>query len=300
MKLSEVIKAVGRGTLYRECEFDQLILFGIPYEEKKRNIAFIGGISFIPDFSKVDLAGVICTEEVKEEIKDVFQGGILVGENPKGIFLTFYNRILNKKNEEKLSHPTKIGGGSQIHKTAIIAPNNVEIGDNVTIGPFTVIEEETNIADNVVIGAHCTIGVPGFFYFEEGGKKTRVVNVGGVSIGRNAEIDSHCVVARAVFSGDTIIGENAKLDNFVFLAHDVQIGAGAIVAAGAIFGGYASVDENMFLGLQSTVVPNIKIGPDGTVSAGAVVTKNVPPNTHVSGNFAIEHSRFIRNLKGIK
>ena len=43
-----------------------------------------------------------------------------------------------------------------IHETAIIHPS-AKLGKNVSVGPFAVIDEETEIGDGCVIGAHVTI-----------------------------------------------------------------------------------------------------------------------------------------------
>ncbi|NOR44390.1 MAG: acyl-[acyl-carrier-protein]--UDP-N-acetylglucosamine O-acyltransferase, partial [Candidatus Delongbacteria bacterium] len=43
-----------------------------------------------------------------------------------------------------------------IHSTAIVS-EKAKIGNNVEIGPFTIIEDKVIIEDNCKIGAHVTI-----------------------------------------------------------------------------------------------------------------------------------------------
>ncbi len=57
------------------------------------------------------------------------------------------------------------------------------------------------------------------------------------------------------------------------------------------------IGEHFWAGLNATISNRITIGDHARVSLGAVVTKDIPSNTTVSGNFAIEHQRFLHNLK---
>ena len=41
----------------------------------------------------------------------------------------------------------------------------------------------------------------------------------------------------------------------------------------------------------------MSIGTNARANMGAVVTKNVADNESVTGNFAIEHGNFIKNMK---
>ena len=54
---------------------------------------------------------------------------------------------------------------------------------------------------------------------------------------------------------------------------------------------------NVKIGLNATILNGLEIGKDCNVSLGAVVTKNIPDGQKVTGNFAINHSDFINNLR---
>ena len=75
------------------------------------------------------------------------------------------------------------------------------------------------------------------------------------------------------------------------------IGNNVIVAAGTSFGGWVEVGDNCFFGVGCCVAPMMKVGKDVKGSIGAVITKDVPNDLQVSGNFAVEHQTYISNLK---
>ena len=55
--------------------------------------------------------------------------------------------------------------------------------------------------------------------------------------------------------------------------------------------------DNVWIGVGAIVSNRVSVGSGARVSIGAVATKNVPDGVTVSGNFAIEHHRFLENLK---
>ncbi|MFD9194888.1 sugar O-acetyltransferase [Streptomyces phaeochromogenes] len=53
-----------------------------------------------------------------------------------------------------------------------------------------------------------------------------------------------------------------------------------------------TIEANAWLGAAVTVLPGVTIGRGAVVGAGTVVTKNVPPNTLVTGPSAFERKRW--------
>ena len=58
-----------------------------------------------------------------------------------------------------------------------------------------------------------------------------------------------------------------------------------------------TIGDNVWIGVGAIVSNRVSVGTNARVSIGAVATKNVPDEMTVSGNFAIEHHRFLENLK---
>ena len=99
---------------------------------------------------------------------------------------------------------------------------------------------------------------------------------------------------------DTIIGENSKTDNNVHIAHADKIGKRVFIAASTCIAGRVEIGNDVWIGPGVTVTNGISIGDKAHISIGSVVTKSVKGGEKVTGNFAIEHAKFINYLRKIR
>ena len=136
-----------------------------------------------------------------------------------------------------------------------------------------------------------------FYYYGEGDDRKLVESTGGVVIENNVELHTGCVVEKGVMGGNTHIGCNTKLDNQVFIGHDSYVGSNCTLAGQTMLAGGVYIGNDSFAGVCSSFAPNVILGNNTKVSAGSVVTKSVPDGQHVSGNFAIEHSKLVEHIK---
>lgn len=283
--------------IIKDCEFDEGYLIGKEEKKSIRVLSFLSDKKFVKDFLQEHIDAVICTPEVYELLKKDYEGGICISHDPKSTFFSFHN-YKNQEIKQQYS-PTVIAESARIHPTAIIAEKGVHIAENVEIFPYAVVKEGTYIGSDSIVREYTVVGTPGFYYFGSGKKRTLVQSSGGVVIGENVEIHTNCVVEKGVMGGTTLIGDNTKIDHSTIIGHDTKIGGECTIAANALFAGGVKVGANTFAGVSSTAVPNVKIGANVKISAGSVITKNVEDGMHVSGNFALEHSAYIRHLKQI-
>jgi UDP-3-O-[3-hydroxymyristoyl] glucosamine N-acyltransferase len=262
----------------------------------KSTITFIGETKFIR-LIKPNVSCVICPRHAAPEISDSI--GIVISENPKRLFFELHNNLSKYPPFARERFHTAIGEDCNIHKMACIAENNVKIGNNVIIEEFVSIKENTVIGDNVIIRAGTIIGGEGFYFIREPNEKIIPVrHFGGVIIEDEAEIQQNCCIDRAYFSwDDTVVGQEAKLDNLLHIAHAIKIGKNAFIVSNASLGGNVKIGNDSWIGPGSTISNNIKIGESSRVSLGAVVARNVADNSTVSGNFAVDHTLFLRDLK---
>lgn len=281
--------------IIRDCNFEHGYLVGKPFDESIKLISYIGDTKYIEDFLKYDIAGVICTQEVADELT-LYSGGVAVTDNPKTAFFEIHNYIAAQCDGD---FDSIISEDAVIHERAIIADKNVKIGANTSIAANVIIKEGTVIGDNCIIREGCVLGSPAFYYYGEGDNRSLVQSSGGVLIGNNVELHTTCIVEKGVMFGNTIIGDNTKIDNGVIVGHDTQIGRNCTVAGNALFAGSVIVEQNSFIGVSVAISPGVRLGHNVKVSSGAIVTKNVPEETHVSGNFAIEHDKYVKHIKAI-
>lgn len=300
MRLSEIIRQCDpEAIVLKDCDFDNCYLIGKHRNVESEVISFINSPKYVEPASVLNIGGFICTGEVAEGLKQCnYLGGICVSPNPKSTFFKVHNYIATHKNENNDS-ASCIAKSAQIHPTAMIADKNVIIGEDVKIGANVVIKENTYIGKSSIVREGTIIGTPAFYYYGEENERTLVLSTGGVHIEDNVEIHCNCSIEKGVMGGNTYIGANTKIDNKALIGHDSKIGKNCTIAADATFAGGVQVGNSTFMGVSVTVSPNVIIGENVTVSAGSVVTKGVEPGIHVSGNFAIEHEKYIKFIKKI-
>ena len=113
-----------------------------------------------------------------------------------------------------------------------------------------------------------------------------------------SEIGSGVQVEGATLMKDvTDIGQYVKIDNSVVIGHGSSIGTRTLIAGMSVISGNVTIAADVFIGVGVTISNRIRIGDHARVSLGSVVTKDVPAGQTVTGNFAIDHARFMQNLK---
>lgn len=299
MKISELINHCDLGIeeVVADVEFHSLALSGTGLEIDF--CTFIDHKKYIDSLS--DGAKMIITSR---ELAGLIKGrGICISSNPRISFFKLHNYLAEKvEYARQAGFETRIGANCKISRLACIAERNVQIGDNVVIEEFVSIKENTIIGNNSIIRAGSVIGGEGFeFKRIDENKRLPVRHVGWVRIGEDVELQQKVCVDRAIYPWDqTIIEDNCKLDNFVHIAHGVKLSKGVLIAAGTFMGGRTIIKENAWIGVGTVLSNGLVIGKNARVNIGAVVTKNVEDNGSVSGNFAIDHKRFIEFLKTIR
>ncbi|MGR9100449.1 MAG: UDP-3-O-(3-hydroxymyristoyl)glucosamine N-acyltransferase [Gammaproteobacteria bacterium] len=169
----------------------------------------------------------------------------------------------------------KIGGGTQIESGVHIA-SNVTIGENCRIGPNVSILSDVTIGSHVVIHAGTVIGGEGFGYFWNGTRQQKVPQLGGVRIDDHVEIGCNTCIDRATF-GMTRIRQGVKIDNLVQIAHNNDIGDHSIIVSHVGLSGSVTLGKRVTLAGQVGVADHITIGDGATAAARTGISKDIPP-----------------------
>ena len=154
----------------------------------------------------------------------------------------------------------------------IVSPDTTFIGQDVRIGPDTVIYPFCVIAPGVRIGKGCKVGP--FTHLRSG-----TVLADGAEVGNFTEVKA------------TFMGEKSKAKHLSYLG-DGHIGPNVNIGAGTIFANYDGkkkertfIEEGAFIGCGTILIAPVSVGKGAVTGAGAVVTKNhdVPPGQTVVG-----------------
>jgi UDP-3-O-[3-hydroxymyristoyl] glucosamine N-acyltransferase len=282
--------------LVRDGEFASL---GFVTHNSPRQLVYIENSKYIPIMLKnLNISCVITTRELTSPIPQEL--GIGISSNPRKLFYEIHNYLARDTDFYWKPFKTEIARSARIHSTAYIAERNVRISEGCEIGPKVSILENSNLENDVIIRAGSVIGTEGFEFNRIDKKVMPVIHVGGVILHSRVEIQGNTVVDKAVFQGFTEIGEDTKVDNLVHIAHNVRIGKRCLIIALAMIGGSVTIGDDVWIGPSASIAPGITIADGAFVSIGSVVTKDVARDQRVTGNFAIDHNKFIAFIKSIR
>ncbi|WP_282247245.1 MULTISPECIES: bifunctional UDP-N-acetylglucosamine diphosphorylase/glucosamine-1-phosphate N-acetyltransferase GlmU [Stenotrophomonas] len=155
----------------------------------------------------------------------------------------------------------------------VILEGTVELGDGVSIGPFTRLKD-VKLAAGTVVKPHCDLD--------------GVVSEGAADIGPFARLRPGTVLAEGAHVGNFVetkkvhLGAGSKANHLTYLG-DAVIGSKVNIGAGTITCNYDGVNksqttigDNAFIGSNSSLVAPVTIGQGATIAAGSVITRNAP------------------------
>lgn len=170
---------------------------------------------------------------------------------------------------------TAVGAGCRLGRGCVLHPN-VVLYPGVTLGK------------GVIIHGGSVIGADGFGYVFDGDRQVKLPQTGGVEIGDDVEIGANSCVDRATF-GKTVLERGVKIDNLVHIGHNCRIGENTVIVGCVGISGSVTIGRNCVLAGQAGVIDHVRIGDGVTVMVKTAVTKDVPPNTVISGMFGRPH-----------
>ncbi len=181
-----------------------------------------------------------------------------------------------------------------IHPLAVVSPQ-AQIGRDVRIGPFAIVEDDVVIGDGCQLAGHVvvkngtTLG-PNNSVWESaviGGQPQHVrcpAEIGRVEIGQGNTIRELATIHRALKPGvATVIGDNNYLMVGAHVAHDCRLGNNVIMANNCLLAGHVTVDDRSFLSGCVAVHQFCRIGRMSMVGGHARVVRDVPPFVTIDG-----------------
>jgi acetyltransferase-like isoleucine patch superfamily enzyme len=191
-----------------------------------------------------------------------------------------FQRTFIKDDRKSYVH---FGVGSAVSsKATVVGKHGISIGDSTHIldhaivqcGPhsFSELPSSPNYPDRLFIGNNCSIQ-PYAFVSTCGGK---------IEIGDNVCINPFCVLYGF---GGLQIGNDVMIANSCVIVpqnHIVTPGNGSLLGSGSTGKGII-IRDNVWLGSRVIVLDGVEIGKGAVIAAGAIVTKDVPSGVIVAG-----------------
>lgn len=260
-----------------------------------KSIAYCVNALFIPNILiNKNIIGVITSSKLKKKFEEV--KGLAISENPSKTFFNIHNKIYHSVNNNK---KPIIGDNVFIHPSAIIE-DDVIIGNNVHIGAYSIIKSQTIIKNDVFVDSNVVIGCTGHFYKFFDNKLFNVYHAGGVLVQDGAQLLTGCRVAKSVFNDHTVIGQNSVISINVNIGHSTFISDNVIIAGSSQVSGFCQIGKNVWIGPGVTVSDSIIIGENARIEIGSIVIDNISENSRVSGPFATDHLKNLKNYIKIK
>lgn len=299
MRLIELEKKIIGLKIINDAAFENLKMLTTDSEDVN-NLTFIYNPKYISMANEDEsISSIITTLDIMKDEKISKEKGVILAENPKKTFYDIHNYLASQQ-FYWTKHQNKIAKSANVCSSAFIGEHSILIGENTVIEANVVIHPGVIIGNNVIIRSGSQIGGAGFQFLNSHSSVISVESAGRVLIEDNVEIQHNCCIDKGVFGGNTILKKDVKIDNFVHIAHDDVIGERTFITAGVKLSGRVVIGKDCWLGVNATVSNGITIGDNSKITLGSVVTRDVPGDTTVTGNFAIEHSKFMENLKKIR
>jgi bifunctional UDP-N-acetylglucosamine pyrophosphorylase/glucosamine-1-phosphate N-acetyltransferase len=155
----------------------------------------------------------------------------------------------------------------------VILEGNIALGDNVHIGPNTILK-------NVTIGNNSKIEA--FSHLESATVGDDCVIGPYARLREGSNIENSAKVGNFVETKNTTLGNSSKANHFTYLG-DTEVGTSTNIGAGTITCNYDGaskhktlIGDQSFIGSNTSLVAPVTVGSNATVAAGSVITKNVP------------------------
>lgn len=182
----------------------------------------------------------------------------------------------------------KIGNNVKIYPQVYIG-DGVEIGDNTILYSGVKIYEGSKIGKNCVIHSGTIIGADGFGFAPDAENNYRKIpQIGIVVIQDNVELGANCCVDRATM-GATVIHKGVKLDNLIQIAHNVEVGENTVMAAQTGVAGSTKVGKNNMFAAQVGIIGHLTIGDNVKIGGQSGVINDVKDGEILQGSSAIHY-----------
>jgi len=175
-----------------------------------------------------------------------------------------------------------------IDSRAVISPK-AQIGKDVSIGPFTIVEEGAVVSDGCRIGSNALIASGArlgknckIHHGAVVGHEPQDLKYAGepttCEIGDRTVIREYATLHRGTGEGGrTVIGTDALLMGYVHIAHDCVVGNHVILSNAAMLAGHCELGDYVVIGGITPVHQFVRVGEHSMIGGGLRVPKDVPP-----------------------
>ncbi len=200
---------------------------------------------------------------------------------------------------------------ANIHATAVVDAD-VQLADDVTIGPFCVVEKGVSIdsgtilENNVVIGRNTVIGKKNHFFSHTAiGLTPQILGrgadaeLGGLVIGDGNVFREQSTVHCSMYADSvTRIGDNNLFMVCVHVGHDCVVEDQVVLTNLVALGGHCKLESGAWISGLVGVHQFVTVGQWTYVAGQSSVARDVPPFVMLCGSYPTKIRSV--NIKGLK
>ena len=206
----------------------------------------------------------------------------------------------------QLGKNVSVGAYSVIEDGVVIGANTVifphvyigkrtQIGQNCILYPQVVVREDCVLKNHVILQPGAKIGNDGFGFIFHEGRHHKIPQIGNVIIEDDVEIQANSCVDRAKLA-HTVVGANTKVDNLVQIAHNVKVGQGCIMCSQVGIAGTTTLGNGVVAAGQVGIIGHLHIGNGVQIAAQSGVTCDIPDGVPYFGTPAKPMKEMLRIL----
>lgn len=183
---------------------------------------------------------------------------------------------------------------TKIHPSAYVA-STADLGQNVSIGAFSIVEDDVCIGDNCRLGGHVSIKSGTALGANNeiaegavlGGSPQHLKagsELGKLLIGNGNRIREYVTIHRALApDACTKIGDGNMIMVNAHIAHDCHVGNNAVLVNNVMLAGHITVGDGAYFGGAAGVHQFSRIGRLAMIGGQSHVGQDVPPFVMVDG-----------------
>ena len=218
---------------------------------------------------------------------------------------TGISSLASVSEKAKIGNNVYIGPFSVIEDNAVIGDNtqvypHVTIGEGASVGagcilyPHVTIYYGCKIGNRCILHAGSVIGADGFGFAPTPQGYNKIPQIGIVELEDDVEIGANTCIDRSTM-GRTVIHKGVKLDNLIQVAHNVEIGQNTVMSAQTGIAGSSKVGSWCMIGGQCGISGHITLGNKVNLAAKTGVIGSLKDGETMMGYPAIVYRNFLRS-----
>ncbi len=218
---------------------------------------------------------------------------------------TGISSLASVSEKARIGNNVYIGPFSVIEDGAVIGDNTqiyplVTIGEGATVGsdcilyPHVTVYYGCKIGNRCILHAGSVVGADGFGFAPTPTGYNKIPQIGIAELEDDVEIGANTCIDRSTM-GRTIVRKGVKLDNLVQVAHNVEVGENTVISAQTGIAGSSKIGSWCMIGGQSGISGHITVGNKVNIAAKTGVISSINDGDTIMGYPSIGYRNFLRS-----